>query len=97
MPFSNISARSMTAALTAISAASAGAMWTRVLVDQWPRLMALGRLCSHSGGLLAHGAACSPAAALTGLAIGGGISLVYQAYAIQRPAAAAVTQINRLA
>jgi hypothetical protein len=89
---------SRTAIVTLVAGSGAAAIWAGVLAKEWPRLMLAGTLCSEAESSLGHCWACYPAAALTLLAIGGGIAWLAQAAnAIQRPPAPTVTQMSKLA
>jgi len=60
------------AAAGAMSAATALTLWATVLVREWPRLMATGKICGADQGLFAvfgHCPACYPAAAATFMAM----------------------------
>ncbi len=60
------------AAAGAMSAATALTLWATVLVREWPRLMATGKICGTDQGMLAifgHCPACLPAAAATFMAL----------------------------
>jgi len=54
----------------AVAGLSAAALWTGILIYEWPRLTALGVICGEPPAHLGHCAACYVAAALTLVAIG---------------------------
>jgi hypothetical protein len=54
----------------ALAGLSAVALWTGILISEWPRLTAVGVICGESTGYSGHCPACYVAAALTLVAIG---------------------------
>ena len=49
---------------------ASASLWTAALIDEWPRMMALGVICDETGRIFGHCPACLPAAALAILAVG---------------------------
>lgn len=68
-------ARAFLRAVTMASALGALTIWGWVLANQWPRLLYGSGLCGGGDSSLIHCVACYPAAALTGVALGGALML----------------------